>query len=128
MRMNKYLKMIGFGLLTWLIPFIASFLFFDASTQKLTIDETFFKSIMIVLSCLVGVILLLKYFADVKEKYLQEALQISAVWLFINWLLDFVILLPMSKMDASTYFMQIGMRYLMVPIIAFGMAKMKEGK
>ncbi|OIO21452.1 hypothetical protein COV61_05235 [Candidatus Micrarchaeota archaeon CG11_big_fil_rev_8_21_14_0_20_47_5] len=126
--MNKYFKMFGFGLLIWLIPFIAGFLFFDASTQKLTIDETFFKSIMIVLSCFVGVFLLLKYFAKVKEKYLQEAVAISIIWLAINWLLDFVILLPMSKMDAATYFMQIGMRYLMVPIIAVGMAKMKEGK
>lgn len=36
--MDKKLKIVGFGFLSWLIPFLASFFFFDVETQKFTIE------------------------------------------------------------------------------------------
>jgi hypothetical protein len=45
--MNKYLKIVLFGFILWLVPFIAGFFFIDAKGNFL-IPETFFKSIMIV--------------------------------------------------------------------------------
>ena len=44
--MNKYLKIVLFGFILWLVPFIVGFLFVDAKGNFL-IPETFFKSIMI---------------------------------------------------------------------------------
>ncbi|MBF3317536.1 hypothetical protein ISU75_18600, partial [Leptospira borgpetersenii serovar Hardjo-bovis] len=41
------------------------------------------------------------------------------IWLTINWGLDFLILLPMSKMNVEDYFIQIGLRYLTMIFISF---------
>lgn len=57
---NHYLYGAG-GFILWLIPFIVGFLFVDAKGNFL-IPETFFKSIMIVVGSLVGVILAVRYF------------------------------------------------------------------
>jgi len=106
----------------WAVPFLASFLFFDPATQKLTIDETFFKSIMIVLSSALGAFLLVKYFEGVQTDFVKEGITVGIAWLAINWVLDIIILLPMNKMDAVTYFMQIGLRYLIAPAMSISIA------
>ena len=119
--MDKEMKILGFGFLTWVIPFVVSFFFFDVSTGKFIIDEIFFKSIMIVLSTIVGSAFLIKYFSKIKMNFVREGAIVGMSWCIINWVLDFVILLPMSEMDPFTYFIQIGMRYLNAPIIAIAM-------
>jgi len=121
--------MILFGLVTWLVPFIVSFLFFDVETQTFRIGEIFFKSIMIVLSGIVGVILLVYYFKGIDKGYLREGIAIGLIWFGINCVLDLVLLLPMSGMAIGPWFAEIGMRYLMAPImsIGFGYALEKKG-
>ena len=119
--MNKYLKMFLFGLITWIVPFVTSFLFFDMETQQLSINEFFFKSIMIVEGGLVGVFLLVHFFRKISENFVREGIIVGLCWFIINILLDVIILLPMSQMDFGTYFQQIGMRYLLIPIISSGM-------
>ena len=61
--MNKYAKMVLYGFILWLVPFITGFLFVDISGNFL-IPETFFKSIMIVEGNLIGVILAVRYFRE----------------------------------------------------------------
>jgi len=116
------LKLIGFGILTWLIPFIASFPFFNYQTQELIIDVFFFKTIMIVLSALVGTILLILLFKNINRNYIKLGIIIGLAWLLINWVLDFIFLLPMSGMAICPYFTEIGLRYLVVPIYSIGIA------
>ena len=120
--MDKNIKLVLFGIAMWVVPFVASFLFFDPATQKLTIDETFFKSIMIVLSAILGAFLLVKYFEGVQTDFVKEGIIVGAAWLAINWVLDVIILLPMNRMDIPTYFMQVGMRYLIAPAMSISMA------
>ena len=110
-----------FGLVTWIIPFVTSFFFFSMETQQLTVNEFFFKSIMIVEGGLVGVFLLVHYFRKIRERFVREGLIVGLCWFLINIVLDVVVLLPMSQMDFGTYFQQIGMRYLLIPIISSGM-------
>lgn len=119
--MNKYLKMFLFGIITWIIPFVTSFLFFDMETQQLTINEMFFKSIMILEGGLVGVFLLVHYFRKVSSGFVREGIIIGLCWFIINLLLDVIVLLPTSDMDFITYFQEIGMRYLLIPVISTGM-------
>ena len=89
----KYVRIILMGLILWIIPFIAGFPFFDPSTQELTIDETFFKSIMIVIGALTGVILAVKYYKEVEKDYAREGYLIGITWLIVNW----ASVLPKSK-------------------------------
>jgi len=121
MKMGKAHMLVLFGFLAWLIPFLCSFFFFDPQAGRMTIDSAFFKSIMVVVGVVVGTLLFVKYFDCVKKDYVKEGLVAGAVWAVMSWALDFVILVPMMKVDTPTYFMSIGMLYLSMPIIAVGM-------
>ena len=114
--MKKYLKIAGYGVITWLIPFVVSFFFYDKN-GNCTINIDLFKSLMIVISGLAGCGLLVIFFRQAKDSYLQTSIAIGIIWLLINLMLDALILLPMSRMPIADYVMQIGVRYLNIPII-----------
>jgi hypothetical protein len=115
--MKKVLKIGLYGFLTWLIPFVISFFFYDRSGQP-TMDIFFIKSILLVVSSLFGAYLLIVYFKQLKDDFLKEALIVGVSWLSINWLLDVVILLPMAKISIAAWFTQIGLRYLVIPVFS----------
>jgi hypothetical protein len=119
--MNKYLKMVLFGLIVWLVPFIVSFAFVDRQ-GNFTIDETFFKSIMIVTGALVGVVLAVRYFRDVDTGYINEGILLGVIWLIVNLVVDLAMVSGgFFQMSVTQYFTDIGMRYLVMPIYAIGM-------
>ena len=119
--MNKYLKIGLLGLLTWLIPFVVSCFFYSRTGEPL-FDIFLLKTIMIVLFSAFGAYLLITYFKGIGEGFVSEGIIVGTVWLLMNWLLDIVILLPLSKMGMAAWFTQIGLRYLIIPImsISFG--------
>jgi len=114
--MNKYLKNVLYGFLTWLIPFMASFFFFSRNGE-LMIDKFLFKSIMIVVGAISAAILLVAYFKSIKTNFLKEGMIIGATWFAINILLDLVVLIPMSGMAIPDYFTEIGIRYIVIPVM-----------
>ncbi len=107
----RALKIIIFGFLTWLIPFIVA-MFFYAPGGELLIDIFTFKTIMIIVSSLCATILLVLLFLTIFNNFIREGIIIGSGWLILNWVLDALILLPMNGMDLTTYFSQIGLRYL----------------
>ncbi len=127
--MNKYLKNLLFGFLSWLIPFVAS-IFFYGREGTLTIDVFLFKSIMIVVGSISAAILLVMYFKRVSTDYLKEGIIIGLTWFAINIVLDLLVLLPMSGMTMPDYFTQIGIRYIVIPVmtISVGAALRNKGK
>ncbi|WMW21924.1 hypothetical protein RE476_11190 [Methanolobus mangrovi] len=119
--MNKYMRMVLFGLIVWLVPFILSFAFVDRQ-GNFTIDETFFKSIMVVTGALVGVVLAVRYFRDVETGYVNEGITLGVIWLVVNLALDLVMVSGgFFQMTVVQYFTDIGMRYLVMPIYTMGM-------
>jgi hypothetical protein len=115
--MKKYFKIVLYGFLAWLVPFVSAF-FFYTRDGKLNIDIFLFKTIMIIVGSFTGAILLVSYFKKVNENYLTEGVLIGVIWFCINILLDLVVLLPMSKMPIPEYFAQIGLRYLVMPAMS----------
>ena len=115
--MKKYLKVGLFGLLIWLIPFVSGFLFYSPQGQLL-INQLVFKSIMVVICSLTGAILLIIHFKKVINKYLVEGIIIGVLWFIINIILDVIILIPMAKMTFPDYLSQIGLSYLIIPIMS----------
>ena len=111
------------GLLSWAAPFFLSFLFFGP--DGLTIPRMLFKSIMVVTGGGIGVGLLILAFRRV-EASIQTGLTIGVCWLVLNLALDMLVLVPMSGMPWSEYFIDIGMRYLLLPIIAVGMGAVAQ--
>ena len=119
--MQSIKKNILYGFLVWVIPFLSSFPFFTREGEML-IDKIFFKTIMIIIGTLVGVFLIVNYFKSVEKNYIKEGVLLGLSWLFINWGLDIVVLIPMANMTYSNYFIEIGLRYLSFPIMTVGIA------
>jgi len=110
-------RLIGFGVLSWLVPFLASVLFYGPG-GTLLVGENLFKSLMIVIGAGVGALLLVLYFRRVKERAVCEAWVLGVSWLAINWVLDLIVLLPFSGQTPVEYFADIGLRYLMILFMA----------
>jgi len=125
--MNKTLRIILFGFFTWLIPFVVSFFFYSKEGKPL-IDILFFKSIMVAVGAISGAVLLILYFKKITKNYLHESIIVGLSWLAINWLLDILILIPMSKMGFSAYFAQIGLSYLALPAMTIAVGYIAETK
>lgn len=115
--MKKYLKIVLYGFLVWLIPFALS-IFFYTQEGKLTIDIFLFKTIMIVVGSISAAFLLVSYFKKIKTDYLKEGIIVGVIWFCLNILLDLLVLIPMSGMSIPDYFMQIGLRYLAMPAMS----------
>ncbi|MBU0527298.1 hypothetical protein KKE92_02365 [Candidatus Micrarchaeota archaeon] len=118
--MNKYLKIALFGFLLWLVPFLTGFLFVDME-GNFTVDEIFFKSIMIIVGSFTSVVLAINYFKDVKKDYVKEGTVVGVIWLIINLGIDlFFVSSGFFQMTVVEYFTDIGIRYLAIPIYTIG--------
>ncbi|MDD1672088.1 MAG: hypothetical protein LUO82_03700 [Methanomicrobiales archaeon] len=119
--MKRPVPIILYGVLIWLIPFLAGFPFVDA-TGTFLIPETFFKSIMVVIGAFVGVLLAVRYFSTINAGQIKEGIIIGMSWLAINLALDllmvFVGFFPMTVLQ---YITEIGLRYVSIPIYTVGL-------
>ena len=119
--MNKFSRIIFFGILAWLIPFLVSILFVDMEGNFI-VPKIFFKSIMIVVGSFVAVILAVKYFKNIKNNFVQEGIILGVVWFIINIGLDLVMVFSnFFQMTLLEYFTDIGLRYLCIPIFTIGL-------
>lgn len=112
------------GLASWALPFAASVVFFNQSGE-LVIDRMLFKSLMVVIGATVGVLLLLKAFTRVPPSW-KGGLSIGLYWLAINLVLDLVVLVSLFGMNLREYIFDIGLRYLLIPVIAAAMGRTGE--
>ena len=120
--MNQWLKILGLGILTWAVPFLLSIPLLPLMTS----DPAFFKTIMIVSGTATGMAALVYYFKDVKKDPVREGAVLGISWLLINWILDFLILLPLSKQTLPRYFLEIGLEYISLPIMTIGAGYLKK--
>jgi len=51
----------------------------------------------------------------------RSGLALGCYWLAINLLLDLTVLVPLAKMSIVLYLYDIGLRYLLIPIISTAM-------
>ncbi len=112
------------GLAGWIVPFVAAFVFFGEDGQ-LTIPQPLFKSIMIVVFGGFGAWLLFLAYKRVPPT-MKSGLAIGLYWLGINWVLDFAISVPMMGTGITDYFYDIGLRYLLIPIMAVAMGAVAQ--
>ena len=112
------MKRIGYGLILWVIPYVTAIPLLSLMKR----DLIFFKTIMMLEGALMGVVLTVWYFLEVKGGFLREGLSLAAVWILVGWLMDFVALLPFAELTLSRYFLEIGLRYLAItaPTVAVG--------
>jgi hypothetical protein len=106
-----------YGLLVWLIPFVVSVLIYPLKTRATPL----FESIMPVALTACVVFFLIQYFRKSATATLREVVVIGTLWLAISVALDLLMFMwgPM-KMTLANYIMDIGLTYLIFPIVAIG--------
>ncbi len=117
--MKKNVKILLWGILLWLVLFIVGFIIYPLHDTNFLL----FKTIMVVSSCLVGMIMLALYFKKVENNFVSEGIAIGIIWLAVNLLLDLIVLVGLFKTPVGEYFIGIGLRYLNIPIISIGIGK-----
>ncbi|TGN18860.1 hypothetical protein [Leptospira idonii] len=115
--MKKHiLRILGFGLIVWIIPMIVSMGFYSPE-GKLTGDLFLFKTVMILVGNTTGCFLLFRLAKLKPESPKTFFTYTGLIWFLQNIGLDLLILIPMSGMSVPAYFVQIGLRYLVMIII-----------
>jgi len=83
---------------------------------------------MVVVITAVIVLFSVIYFKNVDTEFLMEGIIIGILWLAINLIIDLLLFMPESLMQMifADYMMDIGLTYLMMPIIAVGFGYLIE--
>ncbi|MBM4240317.1 MAG: hypothetical protein FJ150_01335 [Euryarchaeota archaeon] len=124
--MNKYLKIVLFGGLVWLVPFVVSFFVYPLKTA----GNPLFESIMPLVITVMVVALAYLYLKNIRTDFIKEGVIIGGSWFIINIAIDLVMFMPPSPMQMSltNYMMDIGFTYLMIPVITIGFGYLLDSK
>ena len=105
-----------YGFLLWIIPFIISIAIFPFKTS----EPFLFHSLMTVISVVMVVILSTVYFKKI-EGNLKEGIFLGVLFLAISLSFDyFMFIWGPIKMSVPAYIKEIGISYLVYPIITIG--------
>lgn len=109
------------GFLSWLIPFVVSFLFYKPGGE-LVVSYPTFKSLIMVVGVISGCYLLFQYFKEVTIDFIKHGIIVGLSWFGINIILDTIVLIPIMKTSFTENFMSIGISYFAIPVISITMA------
>ncbi|WP_421909034.1 hypothetical protein [Methanolacinia petrolearia] len=123
---SRYSRAVLAGIVTWLVPFLVSLLFYNQN--GLTIDIFLFKSIMIVAGAIVGALMIVWYFKPETEKFLRAGIIFGVAALVVNWVLDLVVLCEMLGEDPLSWFAGVGVRYIVIPVMSITAGYIAEEK
>ena len=117
--MNQYLKVVLYGFLVWLLPFVVSLFIYPLKVA----GSPLFESIMPLVISLTVVVLAFLYLKNLDGDYVKEGVIIGVFWFTISIIIDLVLFLSPSalQMSFTDYLMDIGITYLMIPFITIGM-------
>ncbi len=127
MTQKLVIKNILLGLLSWLIPFVVSFLFYKPGGELVVPYATFKTSIMLV-GVVSGCYLLYRYFKLVERDFILQSIIVGFSWFAINIVFDSVVLIPMMKTSFVDYFLSIGLSYCSIPVISITMGYLLKSK
>jgi hypothetical protein len=113
--MKNIKKLLLYGFLLWLIPFLLSNFIFMLKES----DPIFFETLMGLILALTTAGLLYRYNNSASIAGLKDGLILGVVWMAISLFFDFFIFVvgPLA-MPAAQYLREIGMDYLLIVIMA----------
>jgi hypothetical protein len=120
--MKNPLKTILYGALLWVTVFVGSFLIFPLKQSNPIYFETFITIILCSATVMYGHI-----FFRTGDLSFSRALRVGLIWAVVNLLIDLPLFSfgPMKKTPGD-YAMDIGLTYLVIPIILTGFASRKK--
>ena len=117
--MTSWGKVFGIGCLVWLVPFIVAFMVFPFHAS----NRPLFESIMAVAVTGSAVGFGIWYLKNITRDVVIEAVKLGILWFVISVLIDTPLMLlggPM-KMTQAQYLSDIGVTYLCIPIVTWGL-------
>ena len=117
--MTSWARAFGFGVLVWLIPFVVAVLVFFLHESS----RPLFESIMAVTVSATAVTFGLLYLKRVVGDVVRESVGLGLLWFAIAVAIDAPLMLlggPM-KMSFGEYLADIGVTYLCIPVIVWGL-------
>ena len=123
--MKSIKKTLLYGFLIWLIPFITAFLIFPIRES----NRALFESIMPIMITASVVFFAYHYFKKSDANFVKEGLLLGFIWSAISFVIDLAMFMqgPM-KMPFTDYVMDIGLTYLIIPVITVGFGYLCENK
>jgi len=117
--MQSLKRAFAYGFLVWLLTLLVSMAIFPLKRSW----PALFDSIMPVALAMCAVMFANRYFQLCAARSPREGVWLGAIWLVMNWLLDWPLFSngPM-RMSMVNYIADIGLTYLMLPIITVGIA------
>jgi hypothetical protein len=117
-------KALLLGLLVWLVPFVVAFSIFTLKTSW----RSLFESIMPVTLAATVTGFTLLYFRKASAPSLREGLLLGLIWWAVSLAIDLPLMLsPPISMPPLEYAADIGLTYLMIPILTLGIAAARRG-
>ncbi len=123
--MRDIIRIIIYGFFTWFVPFIIAIPFYSPD-GTLLVSQQLFKSLMIVTGSVIGAILIVHLFRVNTGAFMYTGYLAGGIWLILNWVMDILILIPLSGMDLPTYFGDIGIRYCIIPVMTVMAGKIAQ--
>jgi hypothetical protein len=114
------------GILIWVITFIVSIVVFSLRET----NRPLFESIMPVTLTILTVVFSIRYFQMEETISFMESILIGVLWYIVNLVIDMIMFLPPSPMQMSfiDYMADIGITYILIPIIPFGFGYLCENR
>lgn len=112
------LKVVGWGLLAWLIPYVVSIPLFQVIGE----NRVVFRSLLSVVVAL-SVVMAWGWYRRSATAGLAEAVGVSLAWVAIAVGADWVGLVVPFHMDPLVYLMEVATAYLVIPIILLGQGR-----
>jgi hypothetical protein len=122
--MNKYIRIIGFGFLIWLITFLLSFLIYPIREE----NRALFESIMPVVLTIIVLIFSIQYFQKLDKDFIGEGILLGVLWFVVSIIIDLFMFIPESQwqMSLSEYAMDIGLTYIIILSLPIGIGYLLE--
>ena len=118
--MSSWRRALLLGLLVWLVPFVVAFAAFPLKAKNYPL----FESIMPVALAMTVVLCSLWYFRKVDRPTVREGLLLGMLWMLLSMAIDLPLMLsPPLNYTLEKYVADVGLTYLMMPIIATGIAR-----
>lgn len=110
--------------MVWLIPFLVSFVVFPLKETM----RPLFESIMPLVLTITVITLTYYYLKDMDADFAKAGVIAGVVWFAISIIVDLALFLPASPMQMgfTDYMMDIGLTYVMIPVITTGMGYMAQ--
>ena len=116
--MGAFGKLLLFGFLLWLTVFISSFVIFPLKSSNPPLFETLITIFLVLFTVIASHLYFSKSLLNV-----NKAIYTGITWMIVNIIIDLPLFSfgPMKK-DIADYFTDIGLTYIIIPIITTGIA------